>query len=77
MFWMRNKENSFPIHTLIWSPVVVCKIVISISFDVSFLCSKEPSHREDSFVHQKCLSKNIIDDLCIISKLIKDVLEFF
>ena len=21
MFWMRNKENSFPIHTLIWSPV--------------------------------------------------------
>ena len=21
MFWMRIKENSFPIHTLIWSPV--------------------------------------------------------
>ena len=20
MFWMRNKENSFPIHTLIWRP---------------------------------------------------------
>ena len=20
MVWMRNKENSFPIHTLIWSP---------------------------------------------------------
>ena len=20
MFWMRNKENSFPIHTLIWWP---------------------------------------------------------
>ena len=20
MFWMRNKENSFPIHTLIWMP---------------------------------------------------------
>ena len=77
MFWMRNKENSFPIHTLIWSPRVVCKIVFSITFDVSFWCSKEPSHREDSFVHQKCLSKNIIVDLCIISKLIKDVLKFF
>ena len=21
MFWMRNKENSFPIYTLIWGPV--------------------------------------------------------
>ena len=20
MFWIRNKENSFPIHTLIWRP---------------------------------------------------------
>ena len=20
MFWMRNKENKFPIHTLIWRP---------------------------------------------------------
>ena len=23
MFWMRNKENNFPIHTLIWRLVVV------------------------------------------------------
>ena len=22
MFWMRNKENSFPIHFLIWRPVL-------------------------------------------------------
>ena len=22
MFWMRNKENNFPIPTLIWRPVV-------------------------------------------------------
>ena len=22
MFWMRNKENNFPIHTLIWRPVI-------------------------------------------------------
>ena len=56
---------------------MVCKIVFSITFDVSFWFSKEPSHREDSFVHQICLSKNIIVDLCIISKLIKDVLKFF
>ena len=21
MFWMRNKENSYPIHKLIWRPV--------------------------------------------------------
>ena len=48
---------------------VVCKIVFSISFNVSFWCSKEPSHREDSFEHQICLSGKIIVDLHIISKL--------
>ena len=48
---------------------VVCRIVFSITFNVSFWCSKEPSHREDSFDHQKCLSENIIVDLRIISKL--------
>ena len=48
---------------------VVCKIVFSITFNVSFWCSKEPSHREDSFGHKKCLSENIIVDLRIISKL--------
>ena len=48
---------------------VVCKIVFSITFDVSFWCSKEPSLCEDSFAHQKCVSENIIVDLRIISKL--------
>ena len=48
---------------------VVCKIVFSITFNVSFWCSKEPSHREDSFAHQKCVYENIIVDLRIISKL--------
>ena len=48
---------------------VVCKVVFSISFNVSFWCSEEPSHREDSFEHQICLSENIIVDLRIISKL--------
>ena len=48
---------------------VVCKIVFSITFNVSFWCSKEPSHREDSFAHQKCVFENIIVDLRIISKL--------
>ena len=56
---------------------VVCKIVFTITFNVSFWFSKEPSHREDSFEHQKCLSENIIVDLHIISKLIKDVRKFF
>ena len=27
MFWMRNKENSFPIRTLIWRPVPGTKIL--------------------------------------------------
>ena len=45
------------------------KIVFSITFNVSFWCSKEPSHREDSFTHQKCVYENIIVDLRIISKL--------
>ena len=47
----------------------MCKIVFSITFNVSFWCSKEPSHREDTFAHQKCISENIIVDLHIISKL--------
>ena len=47
----------------------MCKTVFSITFNVRFWCSKEPSHREDSFQHQKCLSENIIVDLRIISKL--------
>ena len=46
----------------------MCKIVFSITFNVSFWRSKEPSHRESSFEHQKCLSENIIVDLRIISK---------
>ena len=45
---------------------VVCKIVFSITFNVSFRSSKEPSRREDSFAHQKCVSENIIVDLRII-----------
>ena len=44
---------------------VVCKIVFSITFNVSFWCSKEPSHR----AHQKCVYENIVVDLRIISKL--------
>ena len=48
---------------------VVCKIVFSITFKVIFWCSKEPSRREDTFAHQKCVSENIIVDLRIISKL--------
>ena len=47
----------------------MCKIVFSITFNVSFWCSKEPSRREDSFAHQKCVYENIIVDLRIISKL--------
>ena len=47
----------------------MCKIVFSITFNVRFWCSKELSHRDDSFEHQKCLSENIIVDLRIISKL--------
>ena len=45
----------------------MCKIVFSITFNASFWCSKELSHCEDSFEHQKCLSENIIVDLFIYS----------
>ena len=48
---------------------VVCKLVFSITFNVSFWCSKEPSHLEVSFEHKTCLSENIIVDLRIVSKL--------
>ena len=50
---------------------VVCKIVFSITFKVSFWCSKEPSHREDSFAHQKCVSENIIVDYALYQTNIK------
>ena len=30
MFWMRNKENSFPIHTLIWR--------LAHLFEMPFIC---------------------------------------
>ena len=36
---------------------VVCKIVFSITFNISFWCSKEPSHREDSFEHRNVYLK--------------------
>ena len=29
MFWMRNKENNFPIHTLIWRPDPILKKYMS------------------------------------------------
>ena len=54
-----------------WDGRVVCKIVFSITFNARFWCSKEPSHREDSFEHQKCLSEHIIVDLHIIKTNIK------
>ena len=44
---------------------MVSKIVFSITFNVCFWCSKEPSHHEDSFEHQKCLAEYIIVDLRI------------
>ena len=71
MILISTKTNNKIVRT---DERVVCKIVFSITFNVSFWCSKEPFHREDSFVYQKCLSENIIVDLRIISKLIKDVL---
>ena len=46
-----------------------CVKLYFLSLNARFWCSKEPSHREDSFEHQKCLSENIIVDLHIISKL--------
>ena len=70
MLLLSTKKNNKIVQTdeRTYGPVV-CKIVFSITFNVSFWCSKEPSHREDSFAHQKCISENIIVDLRIISKL--------
>ena len=30
MFWMRNKENSFPIHTLIWRSEVLRVLILAL-----------------------------------------------
>ena len=70
MLLLSTKTNNKIVRTVEWTDVrVVCKVVFPITFNVSFWCSKEPSHREDSFEHQKCLSENLIVDLRIISKL--------
>ena len=37
MLWMRNKENCFPIHILIWRPGIL---------SISFLCLN-PNYTED------------------------------
>ena len=66
MLLLNTKTNNKFVRT---DGGVVCKIVFSITFNVSFGCSKEPSHREDSFLALKCLSENVIVDLRIISKL--------
>ena len=55
MLLLSTKTNNKIVRTDEWTDGwVVCKIVFSITFNVSFWCSKEPSHREDSFEHQKC-----------------------
>ena len=70
MLLLSTKTNNKIVRTDEWTDGgVVFQIVFSITFNVNFWCSKEPSHREDSFEHQKFLSKNIIVDLRNISKL--------
>ena len=49
MLLLNTKTNNKIVRT----DGVVCKIVFSITFNVSFGCSKEPSHREDSFLALK------------------------
>ena len=41
MFWMRNKENNFPIRTLIWRPAVWTQIILVLmeQFDLDPYCS--------------------------------------
>ena len=59
MFWMRNKENCFPISTLIWKPVLpIYKInqpcpLVAIKF-VSAIFAE--GHSEDWFQRRKCLA---------------------
>ena len=47
MFFLSTKTNNKNMYGLT-NGRVVCKIAFSITFNVSFWCSKEPSHREDS-----------------------------
>ena len=48
MFWMRNKENNFPIPTLIWRPVyieglqiIISKAIVFISLKIDFIFCKQ------------------------------------
>ena len=66
MLLLSTKTNNKIVQTDERTDVqVVCKIVFSITFNVKFWCSKEPSHREDSSEHQKSLSENIIVDYAL------------
>ena len=58
MLLLSTKTN----NKIIWTDErtdrqVVCKIVFSITVNVSFWCSKEPSHHEDSFEDQNVYLK--------------------
>ena len=59
MFWMINKENNFPIRTLIWRPGVCNENLIFLFLNQNICCgySKEPSQWDSSFEHPKHMFK--------------------
>ena len=53
MFWMRKKENNFPIHTLIWRPVIYIPVNVdewlsSVNMDTLGLDEEEELTRTPS-----------------------------
>ena len=46
MFWMRNKENNFPIRTLIWRPELAHIITVDIMANKKKICNYVMMQRE-------------------------------
>ena len=59
MFWVRNKEISFPIHTLILRPDVLVSVVIHVS-----------SRRTSSATSSEKFGNAILDALADMKKLL-------
>ena len=60
MFWMRNKENNFPIRTLIWRPVLLSKMIAEIDRTIKFL-----------FIYCNSI---IVDTLFVVTLVVSGVL---
>ena len=73
MFWMRNKENNFPIHTLIWGPVIYINILFMPAVKALRLCFHVCTVLSESSLFASVISTGFIQaSMSKIQGLFKD-----